>query len=110
MPQTDIGPPKFEEMIPDVIKKNYGKWKYHEILKPGVLRHVAGSDDELYTVRVGSPRLVSVDFIRDLCDIADQYCDGHLRFTSRYNIEFLIPNKDNVRPIMKAAGKLGLPV
>jgi hypothetical protein len=29
-------------------------------------------------VRAGSPRLVSVDFIRDLCNIADQYCDGHL--------------------------------
>ncbi|MCJ7782330.1 MAG: dissimilatory-type sulfite reductase subunit beta, partial [Desulfobacterales bacterium] len=110
MSKTDIGPPNFREMIPEVIRKNYGRWKYHEILKPGVLRHVAESGDELYTVRAGSPRLVSVDFIRDLCNIADQYCDGHLRFTSRYNIEFLTPNKTNVEPIIKASKKIGLPV
>src|SRR4030042_4416078 len=110
MGKSDIGPPNFQEMLPEVIKKNYGKWKYHEILKPGVMRHVSETGDEVFTVRVGSPRLVSVDFIRDICDIADQYCDGHLRFTSRSNIEFLTPKKDNVRPIMKAAGKLGLPV
>ena len=53
MPKTDIGPPNFQEMIPEVIKKNYGKWKYHEILKPGVLKHVSETGDELYTVRVG---------------------------------------------------------
>jgi len=109
MSKTDIGPPNFREMIPEVIRNNYGKWKYHEILKPGVLKHVSESGDELYTVRVGNPRVVSVDFIRDLCDIADQYCDGHLRFTSRYNIEFLTPDQTKVEAIIEAARKLGLP-
>ena len=37
---TDIGPPKFDKFLPPVIKENYGKWKYHEILEPGVLVHV----------------------------------------------------------------------
>ncbi len=110
MAETDIGPPDFRTMIPPVVEKNYGKWKYHEILKPGVLRHVAESGDELYTVRAGSPKLVSIDLIRDICDIADKYCDGHLRFTSRYNAEFLTPNKDNVEPIIAEAQKIGLPV
>ena len=110
MSKTDVGPPNFREMIPEVIKKNYGHWKYHEDVKPGVLRHVAESGDELYTVRAGSPRLVSIDFIRDLCNIADRYCDGHLRFTSRYNVEFLTPKKENVKPLMAAAKKMGLPV
>jgi len=109
MSKTDIGPPNFREMIPEVIRNNYGKWKYHEILKAGVLRHVSESGDELYTVRVGNPRVVSVDFIRDLCDIADQYCEGHLRFTSRYNIEFLTPDQTKVEAIIEAARKLGLP-
>ena len=68
MGRTDIGPPDFHEMLPDVIKKNYGTWKYHEIPRPGVLKHVAESGDTVYTVRAGSPRLVSVDFIRDICD------------------------------------------
>jgi hypothetical protein len=32
---TDIGPRHFEDFYPPVIKKNKGKWDYHEILKPG---------------------------------------------------------------------------
>ena len=110
MSKTDVGPPNYREMIPEVIKKNYGNWKYHEILKPGVFKHVSETGDEVYTVRAGNPRLVSVDFIRDLCDIADQYCEGHLRFTSRFNIEFMTPDKTKVDGIIGAVTKLGLPV
>jgi sulfite reductase beta subunit len=35
MAKTDIGPPDYKKFLPPVIQKNYGKWKYHEILKPG---------------------------------------------------------------------------
>lgn len=90
MPPTDIGPPDYKTMLHPVIKSNYGKWRYHEILKPGVLKHVAESGEAIYTVRAGSPRLLSTDRIREICDIADKYCDGYLRFTSRNNIEFLL--------------------
>ncbi len=110
MGKTDLGPPDYRTMLPKVIEKNYGKWKYHEILKPGVLKHVSETGDEVFTVRVGSPRLVSIDYIRDICDVADKYCDGHLRFTSRYNIELMTPKKENVEPIIAAVQKLGLPV
>ncbi len=110
MARTDIGPPDYRTMLPDIIKNNYGKWKYHDILKPGLMKHVSESGEELYTVRAGSPRLVSIDFIRDICDIADKYCDGHLRFTSRYNVEFLTPKKENVEPMIADIKKLGLPV
>jgi dissimilatory sulfite reductase beta subunit len=110
MAKTDIGPPDYHMMLPETIKNNYGKWKYHEILKPGLMKHVSEKGDELYTVRVGSPRLVSIDFIRDLCDIADKYCDGYLRFTSRSNVEFMTPKKENIEPLMKEVQKLGLPV
>lgn len=108
---TDIGPPNYWDMLPDVIKTNYGKWKYHEGIKPGVLKHVAESGDELYTVRAGSPRLLSIDTVREVCDIADKYCDGHLRFTSRHNIEFLLTNESNVEPLVQeVTDKLGFPV
>src|SRR5271157_2707897 len=110
MAKTDIGPPDYHMMLPETIKNNYGQWKYHEILKPGLMKHVSEKGDELFTVRVGSPRLVSIDFIRDLCDIADKYCDGHLRFTSRSNVEFMTPKKENVEPLIKDVQKLGLPV
>jgi len=110
MAKTDIGPPNYKEMLPEVIAKNYGKWKYHENLGPGTYKHVSETGDEVFTVRCGSPKLVSIDFVRDLCDVADKYCDGHLRFTSRYNAEFITPNKDNVEPIKAELAKLGLPV
>ncbi|MBW2490297.1 MAG: sulfite reductase, dissimilatory-type beta subunit, partial [Deltaproteobacteria bacterium] len=38
---TDIGPRKYDEFYPPVIKNNKGKWLYHEILEPGVLVHVS---------------------------------------------------------------------
>ncbi|TAL35315.1 MAG: dissimilatory-type sulfite reductase subunit beta [Spirochaetes bacterium] len=110
MARTDIGPPDFRTMLPETIKANYGQWKHHEILRPGVMRHTALGGDALYTVRVGSPRLISVDFVRDLCTIADEWCDGFLRFTSRANVEFMTPKKENVDGIVAAAKKLGLPV
>ncbi len=70
---TDIGPPKYDKFFPPVVKENYGKWKYHEILQPGVLVHVSETGAELYSVRIGSARLISVELIREMCDIADKY-------------------------------------
>ena len=86
---TDIGPPHYEKFMPPIIKANYGKWKYHEIIKPGVMVHVSETGDKIFTVRAASGRLLSVDKIRMYCDLADKYCDGHLRFTSRHSVEFL---------------------
>ena len=107
--RTDFGPPYFKDMLPPVMKKNYGQWLYHERLKPGVLKHVAESGEAIYTVRVGSGRLVSTDWIRDVCEIADQFCAGHLRFTSRHNLEFLVSDENQVEPLiahLKANGFL----
>lgn len=93
---TDIGPKHYDNFYPEVIKKNKGKWSHHEILEPGVLVHVAESGDEIFTVRCGGARLMTVTHIREICDIADKYCDGHVRFTTRNNIEFLLTSKDKV--------------
>jgi sulfite reductase beta subunit len=54
--------------------------------------------------------LLCIDFVRDLCDIADKYCDGYLRFTSRFNIEFMTPDKNKIEPIIGEINRLGLPV
>jgi len=40
--QTDIGPPKYDQLY-RCNKKNYGKWKYHEVLTGGTMVHVAES-------------------------------------------------------------------
>ena len=87
---TDIGPPSYEKYLPPIIKNNYGKWQYHEILKPGVMVHVGESGDKLYTVRAASPRLLGTKKIRKFAELADKYCGGYLRFTSRNNVEFLL--------------------
>ncbi|MGW8322755.1 MAG: dissimilatory-type sulfite reductase subunit beta, partial [Thermodesulfobacteriota bacterium] len=98
---TDIGPPDYKNFLPPVIKENFGKWKYHEILEPGVLVHVSESGAEIYSVRVGGCRIMSVEHIREICEIADKYCDGHLRFTTRNNIEFLVSDKSKLEPLKK---------
>ena len=98
---TDIGPRHYEEFYPPVIKKNKGKWLYHEILEPGVLMHVSETGDKVFTVRAGGARLMSVSHIREICEIADKHCGGHVRFTTRNNIEFMVDSKDKVEPLKK---------
>lgn len=107
---TDIGPPHYERFLPKIIKDNYGKWDHHEILAPGIMCHTAESGDKLYSVRAVTARIISVQRIREICDIADKYCDGHLRWTSRNNIEFLTTKKENIEPIKKEVEALGHPV
>jgi sulfite reductase beta subunit len=108
--RTDYGPPNYEQFLPPIIKENYGKWKYHEILKPGVMVHVSQSGAKLFTVRSASGRLLSIDKIRMYCDLADKYCGGYVRFTSRHNVEFLLTEEKNVDPLIKDLAALGHPV
>ena len=98
---TDLGPRHFWQYFPPIIQKNYGKWKYHEILEPGVLVHVAESGDKLFTVRAGGARLMTVENVRELCDIADKYCNGYFRFTTRNNIEFMTDSLDKMQALKK---------
>lgn len=108
--KTDIGPPHYAKFLHPIMKENYGKWKYHEILKPGVMVHVSETGGKIYTVRAASPRLISIYFIRSVCDLADKYSDGYLRWTSRNNIEFLLADKDNIDPLIKDLAAMGFPV
>ena len=97
---TDIGPRHYEEFYPEVIKKNKGQWLYHEILKPGVLVHVAEGGDKCFTVRCGGARLMSTSHIREICEIADTHCDGHVRWTTRNNVEFMVDAEAKLQPLL----------
>ncbi|TFH67020.1 MAG: dissimilatory-type sulfite reductase subunit beta [Gemmatimonadales bacterium] len=108
--RTDIGPPHYERFLPPIIKANYGKWKYHEDLRPGVMVHVGESVDKLFTVRAGSPRLLGTKRIRKFAELADKYSGGHLRFTSRHNCEFLLTDEANIDPLIADLAELGHPV
>lgn len=107
---TDIGPPHYAEMLPPVIRANYGQWAYHEVVKPGVLVHVSRSGDRLYTVRAASPRLLSIVTIRLFADLADKYADGYLRWTSRNNVEFLLTDPARIDPLIADLAHHGFPV
>lgn len=108
--KTDIGPPHYSKFLPPIIKENYGKWKYHEIPRPGVLVHVADNGAKLYSVRAGSPRLLSTNKIRIFADLAEKYSDGYLRFTSRHNVEFLVTKEENINPLIADLNAIGHPV
>ena len=63
---TDIGPPSYQKFLHPLVKKNYGQWKYHENLAPGVLCHVAESGDRIY---IGPRRHAAPDQYPDLAPI-----------------------------------------
>ena len=98
---TDLGPRHYWQYLPPVIQKNYGKWTHHEILEPGVLVHVAENGDKVFTVRAGGCRFMTVEHVREICDIADKHCDGYVRFTTRNNIEFHLDTLDKVEALKK---------
>jgi sulfite reductase beta subunit len=108
--KTDIGPPNYEQFLPPVIKKNYGKWKYHEVVKNGVLMHVGESGDKLYSVRAATPRLASTQTLRLFAEIADEFCEGYLRWTSRNNVEFLLTDESKIDGLIARVEKEGYPV
>jgi sulfite reductase beta subunit len=66
---------------------------------PGVLHHVSHTGDEIWTVRAGTQRQMDLFTIRKLCDIADTYADGHVRFTIRSNIEYMVSDPGRVAPL-----------
>ena len=92
----ESGCPDALQYMHPVMLKNFGNWKYHEDPEPGVLRHVAHSGDEVWTVRAGTQRILDVYTVRKLCDIGDQFADGYIRFTIRSNIEFLVTDPAKV--------------
>lgn len=98
---TDIGPPHYWQFLPPVIQRNYGKWKSHEIIQPGVIKYTAESGEVVYVVRCGTPRIETTDYVREICEIADKYCDGYVRFTTRNNVEFHVTDEEKLRALIE---------
>ena len=102
-------PDPFQYMHPKLIA-NYGNWDWHDRPRPGVLRHVSKTGDMVWTVRAGTQRQTDVYTLRLLCDIADNFAEGHFRFTTRSNIEFMVSDEAKVAPLIEALEKEGFPV
>lgn len=93
-----------------VMKDNYGKWAFHNHPKAGVLYHRAENGAEIWTVKAGTQRQMDHYTVRKLADIADQYADGYVRFTTRSNIEYMVADGSKVEPLIKALTDNGFPV
>jgi len=93
-----------------VMAKNYGKRVFHSHPKPGVLYHRAENGDEIWTVKAGTQRQMDHYTIRKLADIADQFADGYVRFTTRSNIEYMVTDSGKVDGLIKALTDGGFPV
>jgi dissimilatory sulfite reductase beta subunit len=106
----ETGVPDHVPYLHPLMAKNYGSWKYHDRPRPGVLHHVAHGGDEIWTVRAGTQRQMDVYTIRTLCDIADKFAEGHVRFTIRSNIEFMVSSAAQVNPLITALEAAGFPV
>ena len=102
-------PDSFQWMHP-VMKKNYGNWHYHERIKPGVLVHTAHGGDKIWTVKAAKTREMDPFVIHQLCDIADEYADGYVRFTMRSAIEFLVDDEAKVEPLIAKLEECDYPV
>src|SRR5674476_707729 len=57
----ETGVPDNKKYLHPLMVKNYGKWKYHDRPRPGVLRHVAHSGDQIWTIRAGTQRQMDVE-------------------------------------------------
>nr|CAX46394.1 dissimilatory sulfate reductase beta subunit [Desulfotomaculum defluvii] len=53
---------------------------------------------------------ISIYFIREISDLAGQYSDGLLRFTSRHNIEFLLSDETKIDALIADVKEVGIPV
>jgi len=106
----ECGVPPLRQFLHPVLQRNYGRWAWHERPRPGVLHHVSETGEHIWTVRAGTQRQMDVHTIRKLCDIADEYAEGHVRFTIRSNIEFMVSEEAKVQPLIDKLQGEGFPV
>ncbi|MDE0715906.1 MAG: dissimilatory-type sulfite reductase subunit beta, partial [Gammaproteobacteria bacterium] len=103
----ESGCPDGMQFMHPVMIRNFGQWKYHEHPRPGVLVHHAFTGESVWTVKAGTQRILDVYTLRKLCDIGDQYADGHVRFTIRSNIEYMVVDEAKVEPLIEALEREG---
>jgi len=102
-------PDPFRHLHP-TLRRNFGLWRSHDRPRPGVLHHTSQTGEEVWTVRVGTQRQMDLATVRSLCDIADEYADGYLRFTIRSNAEITVDDEAKLQPLIDALQRAGFPI
>ena len=106
----ESGVPDSLPLMHPIMRKNYGNWKWHDRPRPGVLHHVAHSGDEIWTVKSAKTREMDPYVIHKLCDIADEYGEGYVRFTMRSALEIMVSEEKKVAPLIEKLEAEGFPV
>lgn len=106
-----IGVPPLEANLPPIVRRNYGKWVSHQVVRPGVLKHMSESGEACFTVRAGMPSnaRVSTTLARRICEVANRYSEGYLRITRRHSLELVGVAEDKIDEAIAALRGLGLP-
>lgn len=106
-----VGVTPVTENVPSVILENYGKWDTHEIVRPGVIKHIAESGAACHTVRIAMPPArVSTATMLDLCGLAEKYSGGYFRITLRNAFEFVDVTPDKIDELINKVEAMGFPV
>ncbi len=103
---------------PSVVRQISSAYRPQELRKVEVSRE-SGAGRSVPRGRVGraavhGARRFAAPFERadtaQICGLADKYCGGHLRFTSRNNVEFLLEDLASIEPLKQELATLGIPV
>ncbi|ABL87352.1 dissimilatory sulfite reductase beta subunit [Pyrobaculum islandicum DSM 4184] len=105
-------PNELDKFLPDIVKRNYGKWKERKFHGPGIIEHISETGERVFTVKAALPpnARVSVDTLEKFADIADKLGVGALRITIAGNVEFITDSLDKALKIKEELEKLGFPV
>ncbi|CCC81094.1 dissimilatory-type sulfite reductase subunit beta [Thermoproteus tenax] len=107
-----VFPIDLDKYLPDIIKRNYGKWidrKFHE---NGIIEHISATGEHVFTVKIAMPpnARLSADTLDQFADIADKLGVGAMRVTMAGNLEILTDSLDKALKIKEEAEKMGFPV
>ncbi|MBI4265642.1 MAG: hypothetical protein HY657_14810 [Acidobacteria bacterium] len=105
-----VGYPRPDAVLPEVLQRNYGRWTRHEVVRPGVLKHVSDSGEACLTVRLLMPmgKRLSTRSLLEIAEIAERVGAG-LRVTSRRAIELVGVPEHELEPAIGALRTIGFP-
>ncbi len=105
-------PTEVERFLPEIVKRNYGKWKERKFHGSGIIEHISETGERVFTIKVALPpnARISADTLEKFADIADKYGVGALRITVAGNVEFITDSLEKAQKIKEEVEKMGFPV
>ncbi|MFB6470568.1 MAG: dissimilatory-type sulfite reductase subunit beta [Vulcanisaeta sp. AZ3] len=107
-----VFPVDLDKFLPDIIRRNYGKWVDRKFHGNGIIEHISETGERVFTVKAAMPpnARLSADTLEKFADIADKLGVGALRVTMAGNLEFLTDSLDKALKIKEETENMGFPV